>query len=84
MKTKLLPFLAIAACALTALPLRSEFTAAKAFVTAPQTVLPLLDSTTRLDMLDYYEADSIYRVKNALEGLSSLDTVATTTPAAWT
>ena len=72
MKTKLLPFLAIAACALTALPLRSEFTAAKAFVTAPQTVLPLLDSTTRLDMLDYHASGMDVKSTNVLRGKSGV------------
>lgn len=72
MKTKLLPFLAIAACALTALPLRSEFTAAKAFVTAPQTVLPLLDSTTRLDMLDYHASGMEVKSTNVLRGKSGV------------
>ena len=49
----------------------------RAFIDFPSPALDLLTRSMRLDMLDYYEADSIYRVKNALEGLSSLDTVAT-------
>lgn len=49
----------------------------RAFIDFPSPALDLLTRSMRLDMLDYYEADSIYRAKNALEGLSSLDTVAT-------
>ena len=34
--------------------------------------LDILPVSTRLDMLDYYESDSIYKAKNAMEGLSEL------------
>lgn len=38
--------------------------------------LEILSRSTRLDMLDYYEADSIYYARNLMEGKSNLDTVA--------
>lgn len=47
----------------------------RAFVDFPAPALDLLTKSMRLDMLDYYEADSIYSVANAMEGLSRLDTV---------
>lgn len=49
----------------------------RAFIDFPAPALDLLTKSMRLDLLDYYEADSIYRVTNAMEGLSFLDTVAT-------
>lgn len=47
-------------------------TAKDAFVSAPRTVLPLLDKNTRLDMLDYYQAGLKNSTKNALEGASRI------------
>lgn len=38
--------------------------------------LELLSRTKRLDMMDYYDADSILRVRNEMNGISYLDTVA--------
>lgn len=38
----------------------------------PAQTLDLLTTSMRLDLLDYYRADSIYRVPNAMEGLSYL------------
>lgn len=48
----------------------------RAFVDLPVNVLDLLNRTTRLDMLDYYDVDSIYSAPNTMEGISRLDTVA--------
>ena len=37
--------------------------------------LEILSPSTRLDMLDYWDADSIYKASNAMEGLSWLEQV---------
>lgn len=50
-------------------------TASEVFTNLPLSVLDLVDKSRRLDMLDYYAADSIAHVANAMEGLSYLDTV---------
>lgn len=47
-------------------------TASQAFVNLPASRLELLTPAMRLDLVDYYRADSIYSVKNAMEGLSHL------------
>lgn len=47
-------------------------TASSALVRMPAQTLDLLTTSMRLDLLDYYRADSIYRVPNAMEGLSYL------------
>lgn len=51
-------------------------TARKAFVRIPVSRLDLLDPPLRLDMLDYWDADSIAHVKNNMEGRSWLEKVA--------
>ncbi len=38
-------------------------------------VLDLIDKSRRMDMLDYYAADSIAKIPNVMEGLSFLDKV---------
>ena len=50
--------------------------ARRAFTELPAVYLELLSRNTRLDMLDYYDNDSIYRATNNLRGQSWLDTVA--------
>jgi len=42
------------------------------FVNLPLKNLEILDKSTRLDMLDYYDADSIYQAENGMEGFSEL------------
>lgn len=42
------------------------------FVNLPLKSLDILSKTTRLDMLDYYSVDSIYKARNGMEGLSEL------------
>lgn len=42
------------------------------FVAAPVSVLPILDTTTRLDMVDYYEAGMHVPVKNRYGGDSGM------------
>ena len=52
-----------------------SITARRAFVEMPATVLDLLSKSSRLDMLDFFDVDSIYRAVNALEGFSYLEKV---------
>ena len=47
-------------------------TASDALLRMPAKTLDILTRGMRLDLLDYYRADSIYRVPNALEGFSYL------------
>lgn len=42
------------------------------FVNLPLKTLDILSRSTRLDMLDYYSVDSIYKAPNGMEGLSEL------------
>lgn len=46
--------------------------ASDAFVRLPAKTLDLLTTSMRKDMLDYYRNDSIYKVKNAMEGESCI------------
>ncbi|MDE6768484.1 MAG: DUF3256 family protein [Muribaculaceae bacterium] len=54
----------------------SALTARSVFERLQGPALELLKPTSRLDMLDYWDTDSVYRVKNALNGQSWLETVA--------
>lgn len=42
------------------------------FVNLPLKTLDILSRSRRMDMLDYYAADSIYKAPNGMEGLSEL------------
>lgn len=42
------------------------------FVNLPVKTLDILSHSTRLDMLDYYDIDSIYQARNGMEGVSEL------------
>ena len=46
--------------------------ASDVFVNLPLKNLDILSKSTRLDMLDYYAVDSIYKARNGMEGLSEL------------
>ena len=48
-------------------------TARRAFIEMPSGVLDLLPKDTRLDMLDYYSNDSIWKAINNLRGISYLE-----------
>lgn len=50
-------------------------TARRAFIEMPSGTLDLLPRDTRLDMLDYYDNDSIYRAPNNMRGTSFLQAV---------
>lgn len=47
----------------------------RAFVDMPSSILDILNRSTRLDMLDYYDADSIWQAPNSMEGRSVLRAV---------
>lgn len=47
-------------------------TAGEVFANLPLKTLEILGKSTRLDMLDYNAADSIYKAPNGMEGLSEL------------
>lgn len=53
----------------------SVFTARKVFETIHCAALEILPASTRLDMLDYWDVDSIYKASNVMEGLSWLEKV---------
>lgn len=54
---------------------RHKMTASEAFASLPLSVMDMIDKSRRLDMLDYYAADSIAKVPNTMEGLSYLEKV---------
>lgn len=47
-------------------------TLATLFATAPMQVIPLLEPSSRLDLIDYYEAGMEAKVENRLEGTTTL------------
>ena len=49
--------------------------ARRAFVEMPEITLDILSRNARLDMLDYFDNDSIYRVTNTLHGQSYIETL---------
>lgn len=51
---------------------RAQLTAAKAFVNAPQSVFPLVDTNTRMDMVDYINAGMSTQSNNKLGGGSAI------------
>lgn len=52
-----------------------KFAVRDLFVELQSPALEILKKTTRLDMLDYWDADSVYKATNAMEGLSWLEAV---------
>lgn len=57
---------------LGALSAFAQTTAADLFTSAPQSVFPLLDRNTRLDMVDYYKNGMTNPSQNQLDGRSSI------------
>lgn len=51
----------------------AELTAREVFEKIHNSNLEILPVTTRLDMLDYWDVDSIYKASNAMEGLSWIE-----------
>lgn len=66
---KYLLSLTVALGSLTAL---AQTTAADLFTSAPQSVFPLLDRNTRLDMVDYYKNGLTTQSQNQLDGRSAI------------
>lgn len=56
-------------------PQDSLFTARHVFEEIHIPALEILPVTTRLDMLDYWDVDSVYKASNIMEGLSWLENV---------
>lgn len=56
-------------------PNDSVFSARKVFENLECSALEILPRSVRLDMLDYWDADSVYKASNAMEGLSWLEKV---------
>lgn len=54
---------------------RDTLTAREAFINYPATSLELLTRSMRLDMLDYYDVDSICNIRNTMGGVSHLEMV---------
>lgn len=72
MKSVILLIVASAVVALIAPSAKASLTASKAFATAPQSVFPLLDANTRLDMIDYYNSNLSTPSPNRLDGRSRI------------
>lgn len=53
----------------------SIFNARNIFEKIQASALEILPSATRLDMIDYWDADSVYKASNAMDGLSWLEAV---------
>lgn len=53
----------------------SSFTARYVFENIFCSALEILPKSTRLDMLDYWDVDSIYKASNVMEGLSWLENI---------
>lgn len=51
----------------------SIFTARYVFENLHSSALEILPKTTRLDMLDYWDVDSVYKASNVMEGLSWIE-----------
>lgn len=66
------PFGGVAAASVDA---PEKITAREAFVNLPPSVLDLLSRSTRLDMLDYFDADSLWQATNTFGGPSVLEQV---------
>lgn len=58
--------MAIANCAI------AQFTATNAFINAPASIIPLLQRSTRLDMVDYFNSGSTTTSTNLLNGKSKI------------
>ncbi|MDE6062059.1 MAG: DUF3256 family protein, partial [Duncaniella sp.] len=58
--------------ALGSLAALAQTTAADLFTSAPQSVFPLLDRNTRLDMVDYYKNGMATQSQNQLDGRSAI------------
>lgn len=64
--------LLLSAMLLAVVSASAQFTASQAFASAPASQFPLLDSTTRLDMIDYFNSGSSTASTNQLRGSSRI------------
>ncbi|MCM1517220.1 MAG: DUF3256 family protein [Pseudoflavonifractor sp.] len=64
--------LLLSAMLLTVMSASAQLTASRAFATAPASQFPLLDNTTRLDMIDYFNSGSSTASTNQLRGSSRI------------
>lgn len=72
MKTlKALALTILGLCAST-VSVHAQLNATNAFASAPQSVFPLLDKNTRLDMIDYFASGSDTPSRNKLDGSSRI------------
>lgn len=76
----LMSALAVSAPAMAQAPVKetkeksdSIFSARKVFENIHLSALEILPKTTRLDMLDYWDADSVYKASNVMDGLSWIE-----------
>ncbi|MDE5649525.1 MAG: DUF3256 family protein [Duncaniella sp.] len=69
---KRIALLAIAVMAMITAYAQENTDVAAAFASAPRTVFPLLDTNTRLDMIDYFRSGMSTPSQNALEGKSQI------------
>lgn len=69
---KLSRFFAVAFMLLGAGGAFAQLTASRAFAEAPQSVFPLLDHNTRLDMIDYFNSGMTTASKNNMDGKSRI------------
>lgn len=65
-------FLAIALSIGATLGIEAQITATEAFTSAPRKVMPMLDQTTRLDMVDYFNNGMSTSSTNLLNGRSRI------------
>lgn len=57
---------------ITSINATAQLTAENAFIDAPNRIFPMIDSITRLDMIDYFNSGSPVASKNAFEGESKI------------
>lgn len=69
---KLIRILILIITLFTATDVTAQFTAEKAFAGAPNRIFPMVDSITKLDMIDYYNSGGIVASKNAFDGESRI------------
>lgn len=66
----------LAAAALLALaatlPINAQYNAGQAFIEAPREVFPLVNTMTRMDMIDYFESGSQTPSNNVMDGKSRI------------
>lgn len=72
LKTALVPAMLLIAAAQ---PAEARITATEAFTGAPRKVMPMLDETARLDMVDYYNSGMATTTANQFNGRSRITSI---------